>query len=230
MNINDLIAQLSASTNTISHKEEQKTTFINPNIYLKKLAVTLIIYLTFVQFFLGIRADLLKQLQQPFFALEIVLLLSIIVTGIYNVIQSMYPQRIWKRKSIIYVPHTLAILFFVLMMGQLTSEFINQNMILNINNSVNNPLNNHALLCTVCITCTAMLPSLFLFLTLKKGAIITPRFSGSISILVATAIGCLTLRLAENTSSITHLVLWHYVPSLFFSLFGVYLGTTFLKW
>ena len=57
-----------------------------------------------------------------------------------------------------------------------------------------------------------------------------PYSAGSVALLAAFGIGALSLRLAEPTDSIMHVMLWHYLPMLSVAILGLWLGKLVLKW
>ena len=75
----------------------------------------------------------------------------------------------------------------------------------------------HAMECALCIASVAIIPSAWIFTLLRKGASIRQAQSGAYAVLCASAIGCLTLRLAEANDSMLHAASWHYLPTLLFA-------------
>jgi len=88
----------------------------------------------------------------------------------------------------------------------------------------------HGMECALCIASVALVPSGLVFGLLRKGTTVRQLQAGSFAVLAASAIGGLTLRLAEANDSILHLVQWHYVPTLLFAGLGAMLGKYLLKW
>ena len=50
------------------------------------------------------------------------------------------------------------------------------------------------------------------------------------TLLSAFSVGAIWLRLHEETDSIDHVVVWHYLPMLAIGLIGFWLGKRLLKW
>ncbi len=88
----------------------------------------------------------------------------------------------------------------------------------------------HGLVCALCIASVALIPSAMLFWLIRKGANVRPLQAGSFAVLAASAIGALTLRLAEANDSMLHLASWHYLPTFLFAVLGALLGKQLLKW
>ena len=69
-----------------------------------------------------------------------------------------------------------------------------------------------------------------MFLCLRRFASTHSRWTGMVALLAAFSVGALWLRLHEETDSIDHVVLWHYLPMVAISLAGWWLGRRLLKW
>lgn len=57
-----------------------------------------------------------------------------------------------------------------------------------------------------------------------------PLQAGFIAVIAAVSVGAITLRLAEPNDQIAHLLVWHYLPSVFFASLGALLGRYLLRW
>ncbi len=87
-----------------------------------------------------------------------------------------------------------------------------------------------AMECTICILLYAAVPAAWLMVLLRRHATTCPAIAGGLVVVAATSIGALALRLQEQTDSIPHLLTWHYLPMVLFSMVGMQLGRIFFKW
>ena len=214
-NTADLIARLSAEA-----KLAQKVTA--PSYWAVRLLAVLVLYAVGCQVFLGIRADLWVQLTRPFFALEILLLTLLLFSSAIASVLAMYPDA-YQKPQLLMLPSIIFMLLVALMGGQwLTPQ--DMRMVAPEGDNV------HAMECTLCIASVALIPSAIIFALLRKGASVRQFQAGAFAVLSASAIGCLTIRLAEANDSIMHLVQWHYVPTLLFAALGASAGKWLLKW
>jgi hypothetical protein len=133
----------------------------------------------------------------------------------------MYPDA-YQKPRLLKLPYGLFILVFALNMVQLFMP-LDERMVMPSPEA-------HAMECAICIAALALIPSAFIFALLRKGASVRQSQAGSFTVLAASAMGCLTLRLAEDNDSIMHLLQWHYVPTFLFAMIGVFLGKWLLKW
>jgi hypothetical protein len=214
MNTDDLIQQLSQSTQT-----QPKLLGVRSLLVVVFLGIAL--YLLLLQSWIGLREDLLTQLARPAFSFEIALMILLLISGVFASVLSRYPDN-YQYHYVRYIPYTLFALLLTLLMVQVlvpvampTGElrFIH-----------------HRFSCALWITVSTVFSAFILVWTIRLGATVTPRHSGALSVLAATAVGCLTLRLSEMNDSIPHLLLTHYTPSFLFALFGAFLGKYLFKW
>jgi len=92
------------------------------------------------------------------------------------------------------------------------------------------PLPVHSFECTASITLFALLPATWTFISLRSFATTHSHWAGSVALLSAFSVGAIWLRLHEINDSITHVVVWHYLPMLVIGLLGWWLGKRLLKW
>jgi len=214
MNTEMLIASLSQQATPV--------TALRSPLYWGRLAVgVLAVYGLAVQYFLGLRPDLLLQFTRPLFALEIALLTLLTLTSIIAAILAMYPDA-YQKPVLLKLPYGVFAGLAVLMTTQL---LLPQDAAM-----VMPPLGAHAMECALCIGAVALVPSALLFTIIRKGASVQRLNSGFFAVLAASGVGCLTLRLAEMNDSIVHLLQWHYVPTLLFAAVGALLGKLLLRW
>lgn len=165
----------------------------------------------------GTRPDLLLQLQQPWFAAELVTLLLLFVTTTLSAAVLAFPDLHQMRKSA-WSPAVLFALFLIVMLFAWHAD------------SPPAPLPVHSFECTVSITLFALLPATWTFLALRRFATTHSRWAGSVALLSAFSVGALWLRLHEQNDSISHVLLWHYLPMLAIGLLGWGMGRRLLKW
>lgn len=186
------------------------------------LAAVLAVYGAGVQFFLHLRPDLGLQLTRPAFAVEIALLVALTLASAWAAVFAMYPDQ-HQKPWMLRVPYILFALLVGFLGFQLAVMPHDARMVVP-------PPGAHAMECAVCIASVALVPSGLIFGLLRRGASVTPFHAGSFAVLAASAIGCLTLRLAEANDSLMHLVTWHYLPTLVFAAIGAALGKFLLRW
>lgn len=214
MNTDDLIQQLSKSTPT-----QPKLLGVRPLLLIVFSGIA--VYLLVLQSWIGLREDLLIQLARPAFSLEIALMIMLLISGVFASVLSRYPDN-YQYQYILYIPYTIFVLLLLWLIVQIvvpaampTGElrFIH-----------------HHFNCTLWITGSTVFSAFILMWTIRFGATVTPRHSAALSVLAATAVGCLTLRLSEMNDSISHLLLTHYIPSFLFAVLGAILGKRLFKW
>lgn len=214
-NTADLIASLSAEV-----KASPK--IARPTVWAVRLLVIYAAYALGAQLYLGFRPDLMVQLLRPLFALEIVLLWALLISSIIASVLSMYPDA-YQKPQLLKLPYVVFCVLFLLMAFQLLMP-VDPRMLLD------HSVDAHSIECALCIASVAIIPSALIFALLRKGASVRPLQAGSFAVLAASAIGGLTLRLAEENDSIIHLVQWHYVPTLLFAALGALAGKWLLRW
>lgn len=185
-----------------------------------RVGAVLLLYALGIQAHLGLRLDVLTRLQAPLFLAEILLLFGIAISSATACMLAMYPDR-HQRAGWILWPIVLSAALVVLLLVE-TLLAPDASAILK--------TPNHFMDCAICIAIVAIMPSAALFWLLRKGATVTRYRAGVLVVLTASAIGCLTLRLAEPSDVLAHLVLGHYLPTVMFSLLGAVLGGKLLRW
>lgn len=209
-----LIEQLSA--------EAVPVRVMRPQRYVLVLLIVLLTYAVCAQCWLeGFRADIATQLARPLFLLELLLLVAMLVSSSVAAAFAMLPD-IGQRKRLMQLPYILSGGLFLLVLFQLFMP-PDARMVMADTNS-------HTHQCTQYIAVTSLLPAVLMFGLLRKGASIMPLQAGFIAVIAAVSVGAITLRLAEPNDQITHLIAWHYVPSLFFASLGALLGRYLLRW
>ena len=214
MKTDDLIQQLSKSAPT-----QPKLLGVRPLLLVVFSGITL--YLLMLQSWIGLREDIWVQLARPAFTLEIALMIILLISGVFASVLSRYPDN-YQYQYILYIPYiTFALLLTLLLVQILVPAAMPTGELRYIH---------HRFSCALWITGSTIFSAFILVWTIRLGATVTPRHSAALSVLSATAVGCLTLRLSEMNDSIPHLLLTHYTPSFLFAVFGAFLGKHLFKW
>jgi hypothetical protein len=193
----------------------------HPFYWTGRVLTILVIYGLAAQWVLGLRPDLEIQLGRPLFVLEIVLLALLGISGISASIVAMYPDA-YQKPLLLKIPYVVFGLLCVLIGFQIPLSPDGS--------MVDLGKDAHHFLCTLCIAAVAFIPAGLLFMVLCKGASVYSRHAGAFAVLSSSAIGCLTLRLAEAHDVPAHLAEVHYFPTFLFALGGAVLGKWLLRW
>lgn len=210
MDVNSLIEQLAEEAAPIrpsSHAYQQCV----------KWLAGFTVYVGALLFFFLPRPDLVAKFASPFFVLEILSLVAMVATTSLSAALLSFPDLMQKRR-LAFAP----LLSFAAFVVALATEYVADR--------PRSPEPEHEMLCTLCITLFSLLPAIWLFHTLRKAATVHAGIAGYIATLCAFSIGSLTLRLSEQTDSISHLLHFHYIPMLLMSFAGIALGRRLLKW
>jgi len=195
---------------------------LRPARYAMLLLVTLSIYAVCAQCWLeGFRPDLAVQLVRPLFIGELFLLMAMLVSATVAAAYAMLPHAAYQ-KPLMRLPYVFSGLMLALLTFQL---FLPQD-----TRMVMSDETSHTHECTMYIALSSMLPAALIFGLLRKGATIVPGAAGVLAVIASVSVGALTLRLAEVNDEITHLLTWHYVPSVFFAALGALIGRFLLRW
>lgn len=193
----------------------------SPRYWVALLLIVLAVYGIAAQLFLGLRPDLALQLGRPLFVAEIGLLVALLLASVIASVLAMYPDS-YQQPKLLRLPYVAFLLLVGLVAIQLFMP-LDTRMVMPLPGA-------HAMECAICIGAVALVPSAAIFALLRKGASVRQFQAGSFAVLAATAIGCLTLRLAEANDSMMHLVSWHYLPTLLFTILGAFIGKYVLRW
>lgn len=185
-------------------------------LFIKWLVVSLI-YLSSMLLFFHLRPDIADKFSSPLFVAELVMLALLVITSSLSAVFLSFPDMCQKR-WLVFTP-IFAIMLFV---GTLVVEYISDSAL------VIEP--SHGIKCMLCISMFALFPAFLMFMLLRGQATTHYYTVGAVSLLAATSIGAITLRLSENTDSMLHLVKWHYTPIIAFGILGLWLGKRFFKW
>ena len=205
----------------LSSEVHEPTKLLLPGYWGGRLVAALAIYAVAAQFYLGLRPDLAMQFSRPAFAAETALLALLFLASTIASVLGMYPDAYQKPKYLL-LPYAACLLLVFLVALQM---FMPPDARMVVRGSAS-----HAMECVLCIGSVSVIPGALIFALLRKGANVRHWEAGTFAVLGASAIGCLTLRLAEADDSLMHLAVWHYLPTLFFSALGAVIGARLLKW
>lgn len=195
---------------------------VRPERYAAFLLALLSVYAMCVQCWLeGLRPDLSTQLTRPLFVIELLLLAAMLVGASVASVYAMLPDG-GERKTLMRLPYVFSGGMLALVAFQL---FLPQDARMAMPDATS-----HTHECTVYIALSSILPAMIIFWLLRKGASVMPMQAGLLAVIAAASVSAITLRLAEANDDIMHLLIWHYVPSLFFASLGAILGRFFLRW
>jgi hypothetical protein len=165
--------------------------------------------------FMGLRHDLLLRLHAPLFLAEVSLLACLVVTSAISAVMLSYPD-LYQRRWLVFTPALPLLLFIVTLAVEAFRDAA--------------PEPSHGMDCLLCISMASLPPAAGMMMILRRQASTHYYMAGGIALIASTSIGCLALRLSEDTDSIAHLLKWHYLPMIGFGMLGVWLGKRLLKW
>lgn len=195
---------------------------VPPGVHIARIVSTLALYALALQFWLlGFRPDLSLQLGRPLFIAELLLLVGIIVSAVIAAVYAMYPD-LRQKPHLLKIPYIATALLLTLMSVQLAMP-MDARMVMPDESS-------HTIECTIYIGLSSLLPSAAMMAYLRKGATVVPLHAGALTVLAATALGALTLRLMEPIDPASHQLLWHYLPNLCFAALGAFVAARILRW
>ena len=181
------------------------------------------VYVAVLIFMYHFRPDLAEKMYSYFFSLELILTSLLIITSIMTVAWLSYPDSyglLWAR--------WLPLLTLAMLVGLKFYEALFM---------PTAPLNlEHysSMLgqadCAACIGLFAAVPGYMLYATCRKTSTTHYYWMGILAALGVSAIGYLSLRLIEPTDNVQHLLVWHMLPMLLFSVGGAWLGKRHFRW
>lgn len=174
------------------------------------------VYIALLVYCLDVRPDIGLQSQKPLYVAEIAILALLLVASAFSISVLSFPDMHQKRWAA-WMP--VALLF--LLASVIGLEWLGNVPQLPAHNGIE---------CLKCILFSSVIPACFVFYRLSKMASTSPMLAGYVALLSSSSLGCLALRLSEPTDSVSHLVLWHYLPMLGLSILGLFLGKKILKW
>lgn len=194
--------------------------------YVLRLGTVLVLFALAVGIWLGLRDDLMLQWLRPAYAVEILLLGALALATLIAMVQLAWPDAN-SQTAMLKMPYILTGLLITLMLLQIllpVSDPIAAGMV------IPSDAEDHHFFCTLWIAALTAIPSFLLFAMLRRGATTQPGKAGAYAMLAAAAVGCIIVRLSEPHDGITHLLLFHYLPTLFFAGLGVLVGRAALRW
>ncbi|NBX02658.1 MAG: DUF1109 domain-containing protein [Alphaproteobacteria bacterium] len=188
-----------------------------PLTFLAWWMLAVAIYIVCTSLFLNLRPDLLSRLASPLFLAEILALLAMVISSSLASCVLSFPDLHQMRKWLLAPAFSCASFLAIIVMAWLAD-------------SPPAPEPVHAIECLICISLLSFFPSVALLQFMRGYASTNRQMAGSMAMLSAFSIGALTLRLCEQTDSISHLVQWHYLPMFVVAALGAWLGKIILKW
>ena len=185
------------------------------------LLSVLFIYATYLQINIGVRSDLMTQFSRPFFAIELVLMTLLFLASTFAAVLTIYPD-FYQKPILVKIPYAIFVLILLFFIGQLFVENDAMMMV---------PTRNfHQIECMTFVAIASIVPAILIFIILCRGATISTFYAGSLTILSASSVGYLILRLQEPNDLVSHILIWHYLPIIIFAAIGVLIGRSVLKW
>ena len=211
------MASVDELINSLTEKAVPTRPAATPFMLFLKWSAYAVVYIAVLLFFFGLRDDIRTQLHFSLFRFEIGSLMGILLTSLLSATTLSFPDM-HQKNFIAGLPLIPLILFVNVLYAQW------------LNDVPPAALPDHDVICLLCISMFSVLPAAIIIQVLRQQATTHYYATGSVALLAASSLGCLTLRLSEKTDSILHLVEWHYLPMIGFSLLGLWLGRRYLKW
>jgi hypothetical protein len=189
-----------------------------PSYWILQFIFFALFYYVVSQVFLGFRSDIAEKFSQPFFVIEIFLMLLLLLSLLVSTALMLYPDN-YQKAYFVKIPEVV----LLLLIGFFVVEFFFQSEAELVVAST------HNIECSICVALLAIIPAFYFFYILRKGASLDKSRAGAISIAAASLIGCISLRLGEPQDLISHLLIWHYFLVIIFSFIGAALGRVFFK-
>jgi hypothetical protein len=209
MNHDELIAQLAEQATPVRRAPHPFMLF---TVWLACAGI----YIAAAISWFGVRSDLVTMLHTPLYLGEIALLATIIISCALSSALLGYPD-LYQKPRLLLSP----VIVFILLVGV---------MVLSWQGNPDATAPDHGLSCTLHITLMSLLPAVVLFYGIGKLACTHSAKAGICALLTSFSIGALIARLGEQTDSITHIAIWHYLPMLGVALVGTLLGRILLRW
>jgi len=211
MTIEDLI-------NKLSNNLIKKTPLENPYKITKNLLMFSVFYYILLQIFLGYRDDISEKATQPIFILEFLLILSLLISSLFSLSLSCYPDY-HQKYFFTKIPQIIIIITMILFVAKI---FIEENQAIQ-----NRPI--HNIECFICVILSSIIPSIYFFAKLKKGYSINYLRSLFFSIISAGSFSLMALRISEKNDSDFHIIFYHYSPIILILAVGILFVNNFLK-
>lgn len=180
-------------------------------------SIFLVFYILLMLLVFGTRVDIYEKLLSLPFVTEILTLLFVAISSSISAIFLSFPDMCQKR-SLVVMP----VFFILLLMVAMTFQYLQGE------NIDSTPVSGFE--CLFCIAAFSTVPAVLLFSMIRSNATTHCCISGMIAFISAAATGALILRLSESVDSISHIVMWHYVPFIGFAVIGMLLGKKLFRW
>jgi hypothetical protein len=209
-NIDDLVARLAQDAAAVKPAP-------HPFLLSLKWMGAAAIYLAVSLALSGLRPDWFERLHNTWFAAELVALLAIFIVTSLSAALLAFPD-LHQKRTLVFAPVLPFAAFLLVMFFAWQAD------------SPPAPLPVHSFECTIGIMLMALLPAVWTFYSMRSYASTHYHWAGSVALLSAFSVGALWLRLHEANDSISHVIVWHYLPMLVIGLIGMWLGKRLLKW
>lgn len=167
---------------------------------------------------IGTRHDLLDKLSSELFLVEIILALA---TGLLAALSANWlsiPDAGQKKKWLLWLPVVPLSFLCMMVIYQLIMK------------PMHIMESNQNILCGTDIIVVALIPTVILFLLLKRAASTSSKLCSSMAMIAVLALGFLCSRLICPNDELGHLLISHYLPVLIVAVFGTYIGSKLLRW
>ena len=184
-----------------------------------KWVALLAVYFIIITVALGLRQDIANKWSQPLYLMELLGMLTTAVTAAIAASFLALPDvggRLWLK----FVPFApLMILAAFLLQSILTGNAM--------------PLIECIKLqkydCLMVIALFSIVPSLFIFIAIRRAAPTRCCWAGSMASLSVASLGYVLLRLIDNSDDPTALIIWHFIPVMLITMVGMVVGKFYFR-
>lgn len=202
-------------------EEGAKKPLMNPMLQSALWFSGMLIYLSILIAFSGLRPDFLRKIEGFDYISEIILLLAMAGSATIAAFYLSRPdseQKPWIK----YLPFSFIVplLFVTYHQSPLPLDW----------QTISTSLLSDRLDCPSQIFLFSSLPAALLFIFVKKGATIHTHWAGTMVVLSTASFGYLFMRIIEANDNIAHLLIWHVIPLTLMCMLGMVIGHIYLKW
>lgn len=165
----------------------------------------------------GLRPDFYQAMQHSLYVAELIALTVLFLTSAFSAALLSFPDLHQHRRWVLAPLPALAAFLIILIMSWRAD-------------SPPSPQPVHSFQCTLAIFQCSVLPGLAILLTMRRLASTHAKSAGAMACITAFCAGAIWLRLCEQNNSISHVVIYHYLPMIMVLWLGTLLGQRFLKW
>lgn len=209
-NTEDIIEQLSQNLQPVT------VASCPYNLSFKGFALTAV-YIATVLAISGFREDLAIKLMHPLFFAEISILMVTITSCLLAAFFLSFPD-VCQKKYVLAFPFVSFLLFSAILLIEYWYDNAAAGEVL------------HGAQCVFSIGIISFIPALLMFRAISKQATTYCCTAGAVTLLFASSIGIMILRLSEKVDSLEHIIGWHYLPLMGFGIVGMFLGKKILRW